>query len=154
MAITADSFRTSLARTFSRAVPHVGELGIVIDHIDAEGALAHLPYRDEWLGDSARGIIHTGLITTLVDSISGIALLSRLGAFEAIATLDLRMDYLRPALRDKPLHCRAHCHRLTAHIAFVNASVWQDRADEPVAQSQSAFMRSSHSPRRSPGAAS
>jgi uncharacterized protein (TIGR00369 family) len=142
MSTPADAFRSSLALTFGRA------LGIVVDRIGDDGALAHLPFREDWLGDSGRGIIHTGLITTLVDSISGIALLGKLGSFEAIATLDLRMDYLRPALRDQTLYCRAWCYRMTAHIAFVQASVWQESETEPVAQSQSAFMRSSYNPRR------
>lgn len=147
MAITPESFRAALSKTFGRAVPHVQELGITVDEITEQWALAQLPYRDEWLGDSERGIIHTGVITTFVDSICGIALLGKAGAFEAIATLDLRMDYLRPAVRGKTLHCRAECYRFTSHIAFMRATVWQDSEAEPVAQSQSAFMRSSHSPR-------
>lgn len=148
MGITADSFRTALAKTFARAVPHVAELGIKVSEISEQQVVAELPYREDWLGDIERGVIHTGVITTLVDSICGIALLAKLGSFEAIATLDLRMDYLRPALRDRPLRCRAHCYRLSSHIAFMSASVWQDDETTPVAQSQSVFMRGSHSPRR------
>lgn len=144
----ADSFCAALSTGFSRAVPHVAELGIRVDQISGESVLAHLPYREQWLGDALRGIIHTGIITTLVDSICGMALLAHLGRFEAIATLDLRMDYLRPALKDKPLYCRASCYRLTSHIAFLRASVWQDDEAEPVAHSQGAFMIGSHSARR------
>lgn len=154
MSITPDSFRAALRKTFGRAVPHVQELGITVSELSEQWALAQLPYRDEWLGDTERGIIHPGVVTTLIDSICGIALLGKLGSFEAIATLDLRMDYLRPAVKDKPLSCRAECYRLTSHIAFMRATVWQDSETEPVAHSQSAFMRSSHSPRRAAKAAS
>lgn len=148
MSITTESFRTALLTAFSRAVPHAKELGIVMDEITDHWALAHLPYRDEWLGDGTRGILHTGIITTLVDSICGTALLAKIGSFQAIATLDLRMDYLKPAVRDKPLHCRAECLRMTSHIAFMRASVWQDSEKEPCALAMGAFMRNSNNARR------
>jgi uncharacterized protein (TIGR00369 family) len=100
-----------------------------------------LPYRNDWLGDTERGVIHTGVITTLIDSCCGMALLARLKSLEAIATLDLRVDYLRPALRDKPVHCRAECYRVTQSVAFLRAAAWQDSESEPVAVSTGAFMR-------------
>lgn len=143
-----EKFFALLADNFSRTVPHVAELGITIDRIDETGAYASLPYREDWLADAERGFIHTGVITTLVDSVAGAALLARLAMFEGIATLDLRMDYLRPALRDKALHCKAECYRLTSQIAFVRAEVWQDNPAEPVANAQAAFMRSNRSKRR------
>lgn len=142
-------FFESLARHFTDAIPHARECGMQVYRLDAQGAWARMPYRREWLGDSERGLIHTGIITTLVDTISGLAVLAATGTFEPIATLDLRMDYLRPAVPDRALHCHASCYRLTRSIAFIRASAWQDRETEPVAVSQSAFMRSSSGKERS-----
>lgn len=142
-------FYEAVAASFTQAIPHSRECGMRVDRLDASGAQASLPYREAWLGDTERGLIHTGIITTLVDTVSGLAAFAGIGKFEPIATLDLRMDYLRPALPDKTLHCRAECYRLTHAIAFVRAWAWQDLESEPVAVSQSAFMRSSHSPVRS-----
>lgn len=136
-------YHEALSANFTRAVPHARECGIQIESLTAKAALARLPYRREWLGDVERGRIHTGVITTLVDTVSGLAALAATGEFQPIATLDLRMDYLRPALPDKTLYSRAECYRLTRSIAFVRASAWQDREDEPVAVSQTTFMRSS-----------
>ena len=131
----------ALRRNFAEAVPHVKELGIRVTDFGTEGVTMALPYRDDWLGDTERGVIHTGIITTLVDSCCGLALLARLQTLEAIATLDLRMDYLRPALRDKEVHCRAECFRVTPHIAFLRATTWQDDPAEPLSVSIGAFMR-------------
>ena len=131
----------ALQSNFSRLIPHARECGLVIDRLDAQGALASLPYRREWLGDTGRGLLHTGIITTLVDTVSGLAALSATGQFEPIATLDLRMDYLRPALPEKTLYSHAECYRLTRSIAFVRARAWQDDEQQPVAVSQSTFMR-------------
>lgn len=133
----------ALVANFARAIPHARECGIHIDALNDKEARAHLPYRPQWLGDAERGLIHTGIITTLVDTVSGLAALAATGGFEPIATLDLRMDYLRPTRPNQSLHTRAECYRLTRSIAFVRATAWQDREDEPVAVSQSTFMRGS-----------
>ena len=131
----------ALQANFSRLIPHAQECGITIERLDAGGAVAVVPYRPEWLGDTSRRILHTGIVTTLVDTVSGLAALAATGQFEPIATLDLRMDYLRPALPDKAIFSHAECYRLTRSIAFVRARAWQDDESQPVAVSQSTFMR-------------
>lgn len=131
----------ALRQRFADAIPHAKALGVEVTAVSADATDMRLPYRDDWLGDIERGVIHTGVITTLVDGASGLALLAKLANFESIATLDLRMDYLRPAVAGKALHCRAQCYRTTSHIGFVRASVWQDDPEQPVAVSQSVFMR-------------
>lgn len=138
----------ALTERFMHVVPHVHELGMSIVELRSESIHIRLPYREEWLGDVVHGLIHPGIITTLVDSGSGLAVLARLENPEPIATLDLRMDYQRPALKDLSLDCRAEAYRVTPHIVFVRATVWQADENKPVALSQSAFMRSSTSKKR------
>ena len=141
--MTQPGFHEALLANFTRVIPHSRDVGMVVDALDATGAKAHLPFRPEWLGDTERGLIHTGVITTLVDTMSGLAALCGAGRFEPMPTLDLRMDYLRPALPEKTLHVRAECYRITRSIAFVKAWAWQDDEQQPVAVSQSTFMRGS-----------
>jgi len=136
-------FFEMLRTNFVPAIPHARQCGMVVHALDETGARASMPYRTDWLGDTERGVYHTGVITTLVDTISGVAAVASAGRFEAIATLDLRMDFLRPAARDKDLHVHATCYRLTPSIAFVRATAWQDDEREPVAVSQSTFRRGS-----------
>lgn len=138
-----NQFYEVLRANFAQAIPHARECGMVIDAIDAGGARASMPYRDTWLGDTERGVYHTGVITTLVDTVSGLAAVAGAGRFETIATLDLRMDFLRPARQGADLHVQASCYRLTPSIAFVRACAWQDDEQQPVAVSQSTFMRGS-----------
>lgn len=135
-------FLQRLGENFPRLIPHAGALGIRITRIDAAAVEARLPFRAEFLGDAERGIIHTGIVTTLIDSACGVALLAHLGNPEKIATLDLRVDYLRPSLPGAELVCRAECYRLSAQIAFLRASVWQFDEAAPVAASLATFMRS------------
>lgn len=139
--MAAPTFHEMLRTYFVDATPHVAECGMRITQAETDGAEVTLPFREDWIGDVERGLIHPGIVTTLVDSACGAAVLARIGRVETIATLDLRMDYLRAGVRDIDVHCRAECFRLTPSIAFARASVWQRSRDEPIAISQSVFMR-------------
>lgn len=142
-------FIEALAAQFARSIPHVRACGMEVLRLTATGAHARMPCRPEFIGDAERGRVHTGIITTLVDSISGLAAMAAVGAYEPIATLDLRMDYLRFAGPVGDLQARAECFRLTRSIAFVRASAWQDDEQQPIAVSHSTFMRGSQ--RSAPG---
>jgi uncharacterized protein (TIGR00369 family) len=139
--MSTSDFHQALRLSYCTLVPHVRDLGIELTRVDAEAAEARLPYRPELLGDVERGLIHTGVITSLIDSICGLALLAHIAKPTRIATLDLRVDYLRPSRPGADLLCRADCYRLTEHIAFLRASVWQDDPQQPVASSLGTFMR-------------
>lgn len=136
----ADARHRAMTENFHRLIPHARELGIWVIEVGRGSARLALNYRDELLGDPERGLIHTGVITTMIDSACGFAVIANTGKPISIATLDLRMDYLRPALRDKTIYVQAECYRTTRHIAFVRASAWQDSEQRLVATSTSAFM--------------
>lgn len=139
MSASSNSF--TLPARFMDVIPHMKEVGMQLTSLQAEQVHLTLPYREDWIGDSVHGLIHPGIVTTLVDSASGLAVMAKVGQLIPIATLDLRMDYLWPALKDLPLNCYASCYRLTTHIAFVRANVWQDNPEKILATSQSVFMR-------------
>lgn len=135
--------RERIARSYSGSVPHSDDLGIEVIDFGKGYAVMGLPYRKEFLGDTNRGLIHTAVSTSLVDSACGLAVFLALPKPRSIATLDLRMDYLRPAVAGKTLYARAEVHQLTRHIAFVRASVYQDDENRPAALCNAAFMRGS-----------
>lgn len=137
-----DAYKSfSLPARFMDVIPHMKDIGMQLTSLKPEQVHLTLPYREDWIGDSVHGLIHPGIVTTLVDSASGLAVMARVGQLTPIATLDLRMDYLWPAVKGLPLNCYASCYRLSTHIAFVRASVWQDDEQKTLATSQSVFMR-------------
>ena len=107
-------------------------------------ATAELPWKAELVGDPATGVLAGGAVTTLLDHVCGssvfsaLDLASRRDAVGSIATLDLRIDYMRPATSGRTLIAKAHCYRVTRSIAFVRASAFHEEHD-PVATVQAAF---------------
>jgi uncharacterized protein (TIGR00369 family) len=134
-------FLEALRAHLTRAIPHAHACGMQVVELDATQAILAMPFRDSFLADAERGLIHPGAISTLIDTTCGVALMAAAGQFERIATLDLRLDYLRPAVAPKLLHARAECYRMTGTIAFVRGMAWQDDRDAPCAVCQAAFMR-------------
>jgi uncharacterized protein (TIGR00369 family) len=131
--------------------PQARALGIEATQFDGDIAILKTPYRPELVGDPDTGVIAGGVVTTLLDHACGQAVMAALRAPTVIATLDLRIDYMRPAEPGLDIICRAHCYKLTRSVAFVRATAYDRDPDDPVATAQAAFMLNA-SP--APGAAS
>lgn len=124
-------------------VPHTLVLGQQLVQSERGRVTFMLPYREELVGNRKTGVLHGGVITSLIDASSGLSIFSLLEESEAIATLDLRIDYLRPATPKLPVYCMAECYRLGRQIAFTRATAYQDDTSEPIAYSVGTFMRGS-----------
>ncbi|MFO0728712.1 MAG: hotdog domain-containing protein [Myxococcota bacterium] len=132
-----------LAGMFSGLVPHNQALGLKLIDFDRAGvAVMQLPYKPELVGNPDTGVLHGGAITSLIDATSGASVFLKIWSPMPIATLDLRIDYLRPAEPQRDVICKATCYRLTKNVAFVRAVAHQGQEDDPVASSASTFMLS------------
>jgi len=63
-----------------------------------------------------------------------------LGQYAPIATLDLRVDYMRAARPRVDLLSEARCYRVTRTIGFVRAWAFEDDPADPVAAAQSTYV--------------
>src|SRR5262249_59982676 len=109
--------RYALAELFGSArrelidhIPHCRRLGMEVVEVGPRTATVRLPYRDELVGDPVRRVVFGGGITTLIDHASGLAVFCSLAELKAIATLDLRVDYLRAAEPRPRRAGQAHCY--------------------------------------------
>lgn len=144
-----------LNRRYVARTPHMLDTGMRVTSVEHGRGTMTMPARPEWVGDPARNVLHPGALTVLADSVCGLAVGAALDRQVPYATLDLRMDYLRPAGPRNDVHCEAHCYRVTRSVAFVRAEVWQTDRDRPIAAAQATFMLSTPagSMRPEPGAA-
>lgn len=140
------------AGRFFKSIPHMNETGIRLARVDGGKATLVLPARPDWLGDPQRGLVHPGPLTVLADSACGAAVGLALDRAQPYATLDLRMDLLRPASPDRGFTCTAECFRMTTSVAFTRATVWQDDEAAPIATALATFMRGTATKRAAPAA--
>ena len=98
------------------------------------------PFREDLIGDPERGIVHGGVITTLLDTMGGACVFAIGGGIRPQATLDLRIDYLRPATPGADLFGEGAVYRKTRHIAFVRGVCHQGDLSHPVANMTATFI--------------
>ena len=99
-----------------------------------------LPYAEKLVGNPDTGVIHGGAITALLDACSGAAVFAAMTEMSPIATLDLRIDYLRAATPGRDVICHATCYRLAREVAFTRAVAYHDDENDPIASSMGTFM--------------
>jgi uncharacterized protein (TIGR00369 family) len=133
----------ALDAIYDQMSPQMRALGVETLEAGDGRALLRLPYKPEMVGDPATGVIAGGVVTTLLDHACGRAVLARMSELVVFATLDLRIDYMRPARPHQPVYARAHCYKMGRTVAFVRATAYEDSPDDPVAAAQAAFMLNS-----------
>ena len=102
-----------------------------------------LPWREELVGVPETGVLASGAIVSLIDTASGGSVWMKLGHFVPIVTVDLRLDYMRPAIKGETVIARCICVKLTRQIAFVRGIAHGGDEAHPIAQSAATFMLSS-----------
>jgi len=123
-----------------REVPQAAALGIELVSLGPSRGAMRVPWREDLVGDPDTGVIAGGVVTTVLDHVCGLSVRSLSGDPFPTATLDLRIDYMRPAAPRSDVIAEAHCYKLTRTIAFVRATAYDTDPDDPIATAQAAFV--------------
>jgi len=102
--------------------------------------LFELDYNDKLIGNPDTGVVHGGVITTLLDSAGGAVAFSVTPQGRSVATLDLRIDYLAQAKPKLSIKGFAECYKQTQHVAFVRGYAYQTQKEDPIASFSASFM--------------
>ena len=122
------------------AIPQVAALGIELVSMEAGRVVMALPYREDLIAYPETGVIAGGALFTLMDSAGGMAVWSAAGVLVPGPTLDLRLDYLKPATPGQTVYAHTHCYKATHHIGFVRGVACHDDPDDPIAHATATFM--------------
>jgi uncharacterized protein (TIGR00369 family) len=104
-------------------------LGLQVDVLAADQVSGHITMRPELIGHYTHHRLHGGVISATLDAIGGLAVMAAIGArhldepvqarllrFGKLGTIDLRVDYLRPATGHR-FTARATVLRLGSRVA-------------------------------------
>lgn len=87
-----------LRQVMEELIPFNRYLGIRLAEARSGYARLEVPFRDELVGDSLRPALHGGVLSALADTAGGAAVWTGIeDELARISTIDLRIDYLRPA---------------------------------------------------------
>ena len=126
---------------------HPGWLGLEYSAHGENWVELKLPWNEKLLGEPDRPVLASGPIVSLMDMASGMAIWQTHGVFLPVATLDLRVDYQRPARERSAVWGRAECYRITRSAAFVRGTAHDGDPEDTVATVAAVFMTLSYDPK-------
>ena len=123
------AFVGPLVQMFEERISFNRVLGLRIDTLEAELVTGHLVMRPELIGHFTHQRLHGGVISAALDAMGGLAVMAAIGArhldepilqrlqrFSKLGTIDLRVDYLRPAIGER-FTMQAQVLRLGSRVA-------------------------------------
>ena len=131
--------KLEMARQFIKSIPHSQDLGMDLLKMADGMAIITMPYNINLIGDPETGVISGGAVSALIDTCCGAAVMSHPLNLGGTATIDLRIDYMRPATPGQTIKTEANCYHITRSVAFVRATAIDDDPDNPVATATGAF---------------
>ena len=131
--------RAKIAKQFIDAIPHSQALGMSMTNIGDGTAEIVMDYDKRFIGDPATGVIHGGAVSALMDTCCGAAVMSHPTSPTSTATIDLRIDYMRPATPGQRITAQAECYHITRSVAFVRARAIDEDTERPVATATGTF---------------
>jgi uncharacterized protein (TIGR00369 family) len=133
-------FDPKLFTRYASQVGHGGALGILyVDH-GPDWVELGLDYDEKLVGVTETGVIASGPIISLMDMAASMAIWVKLDRFRHQATLDMRVDYLRPARPGQRIVGRGECYALTRSIGFTRGIAHDGDPADPVANIAASFM--------------
>ena len=86
----------TLAQLFE-STEYVQHLGMRFRSVASGSVVMEVPFRPELIGNPVLPALHGGVVSSLLDTCGGAAVWSLLRRGDSVSTVDLRVDYLRPA---------------------------------------------------------
>ena len=89
---------------------HGAALGLKLTKVEKGLIEMIFPYKKEVIGNPITGVVHGGVIVSLLDTCCGCAAITVAGFATVTPTMDLRLDYMQPAEPEKPINILSLIH--------------------------------------------
>ena len=126
--------------SFMLAIPHLKALGITYHGHGRGWSELALPYAEHLVAYPDAGVIASGAIFTLMDSAGGFSVMTGTERMQPVATLDLRLDYLRAATPGQTMIGRSEVQKMTRSVVFVRGLAHDGDPARPIAHMTGTFM--------------
>jgi uncharacterized protein (TIGR00369 family) len=133
-------FDPKIFMDYASQLGHGGALGIAYQRHGTDWVELTLPYDEKLIGVAETGVIASGPIISLMDMATSLAIWVRIDRFRHQATLDMRIDYLRPATPGKAIVGRGECYAVTRSVGFTRGLAHDGDPDDPIAHVAATFM--------------
>jgi uncharacterized protein (TIGR00369 family) len=130
-----------------RWTPQGRALGLELVSVADGKVRARAHYRQDLVGDPDTGVLAGGVITTFLDQLCGMATVLAMKKPATVATIDLRIDYMRAATPGRDVLAEAWCRKIGRNVAFIHAVAFEDNPDNPIAYAVATFMLNAPSAR-------
>ncbi len=120
-------------------IPWGRRLGFRVTRVEKGRVWGTQPWKERLVGDPDTGVIHGGVLTGFLDNLCGTAAGSALSDARYVSTLDLRIDYMRPADPRRDILGEAECYHLTRNVCFTHAWAYHESRDRVIATAAGAF---------------
>lgn len=140
-----------LAATVLDSIPFAKFLDLKIKQLDNQHATIHLAKRPEFIGNHIQGILHGGVIASVLDSAGGLIVMynllqrtqdlsfdERVAKLGKVGTIDMRVDYLRPG-RGETFTADAHLLRSGNKVSVTRMHMHNDQ-DELIAVGTGTYL--------------
>jgi uncharacterized protein (TIGR00369 family) len=132
-------FEKIFKHVIEEMVPFNKYLGFKLEEIKEGYARIRVPFKEEFIGDPRNQRIHGGLSATLIDTVGGAAAMTTLTSYEdQIATIDMRVDYLKPA-HSEDLIAEGHILRSGNRIVVCEMKVFQPSSQDIIAAGKAVY---------------
>jgi uncharacterized protein (TIGR00369 family) len=135
-----EEFVSAIKKIFEK-IPFNKVLGLKIESIDSDCMKTQFEMRDELMGNFERGMLHGGVISSVIDATGGLSaaigirekmrgetLEAKLKKSSRVSTIDLRVDFLRPGL-GKQFVVTAYTLRTGNKVAVTRIEMHNDQND-------------------------
>lgn len=138
--ITPEDMMDAIKKYYLELLPFNKVLGIAIDELDYDtgDAVVSFPMKPDLIGNSSVGILHGGVTASVIDLTGGLSALISCAKFHegaspehlykkltASATIDMRVDYLRPGKGDAFV-CKSRIIRAGSRIVVSKIDLFND----------------------------